>query len=98
MLVVAVMLILADLVTTLIGIRIARPDAEDNPLWRQLITRWGRLAFAAAHLTVMGGIVLAASLLGDGALAGFVAVLALVVLNNLYVLWRLRKRRLERGS
>ena len=92
MLAVAVMLILADLVTTLIGIHLAGPGAEDNRLWRQLIARWGRLAFAAAYLTVMGGIVFAASLVGDGALAGFVAVLALVALNNIYTLWRLFTR------
>lgn len=89
----AVVLLLTDLVSTLVGIRLAGPDAEDNPLWRRLIARYGLAAFVVAYLAVMAATVFAASLAGDAALAGFVAVLALVVSNNLRELWRLISKR-----
>lgn len=88
----AVALLVADLVTTLVGIRMAGPDAEDNPLWRRLIARYGRAAFCAAYLAVMGTVVLGASQADDSALAGIVAVLVLIVASNLRVLWKLTAR------
>ncbi len=90
---IAVALLLADLLTTLVGVRIAGPDAEDNTLWRRLMRRHGLAAFCIAYLAVMAAVVFAASLAGDSALAGFVAVLALVVSSNLHQLWKLTSRR-----
>lgn len=84
-----VALILADLGTTLLGIRIAGPGAEDNPIWRRLLKRHGVAGFVVVYAAVMGAILFAASLAGDGALAGLAAVFAIVVLNNLVGLWRL---------
>lgn len=94
----AVALMLADLVTTLLGIRIAGPDGEDNPLWRGLIRRHGIAAFVVVHAAVMTAILFAASLAGDAALAGVVAVFALVVINNLVALWRLTAPQTAAGA
>lgn len=96
----AVLLLLADLVTTLVGIRFAGPDAEDNPLWRSLTARHGLRTFVAGHLAIMAAIVFAASRSGDAAIAGWVAFMALVVANNLRVPWGQRapvRRAVTRG-
>lgn len=98
MLTVAVMLVLADLATTLLGIRIAGADGEDNPLWRGIIRRHGLAAYVAAYAAVMTAILFAASLAGDAALAALAAVFALVVLNNLLALWRLTAPRNEAAA
>jgi hypothetical protein len=98
MLTVAVMLVLADLATTLLGIRIAGADGEDNPLWRGIIRRHGLAAYVAAYAAVMTAILFAASLAGDAALAALAAVFALVVLNNLLALWRLTAPQTAAGA
>ena len=92
LLVTAVALMFADLATTLVGIRLAGPGAEDNPVWHRWIARHGLPAFVLGYVAVMGAIVYLASLGGPPALAGLVAVLALTVLNNLYVLGKLLLR------
>jgi hypothetical protein len=89
---IAIALALADLATTLVGVRMAGSESEDNPLWRRVIARRGAPAFAIAYLAGAGSIVLLASWLGQEALLGLVAVLALVVLNNLYAIARMLAR------
>lgn len=93
-----VALILADLGTTLLGIRIAGPDGEDNPLWRRLIRRRGLAAFVVVYAAAMSAILVAASLAGEGALAGLAAVFAIVVIHNVVALWRLTAPQTAAGA
>ena len=85
-------LALGDLVTTLIGTRLAGADCEDHVLWRRLIARHGPAAFALAYLAVAAAALFIGGRLGEAALAGMVAVLALTVFNNLYVFVRILRR------
>lgn len=92
LLLIAVILVLADLITTLVGFRLSSTDGEANPLWRAVIAKYGIGVFALTYLAGMGLIIALLSLAGPTALAGLVAGLGLVVLNNLYALARLLKR------
>jgi hypothetical protein len=92
LLLIAVILVLADLITTLVGFRLSSTDGEANPLWRAVIAKYGIGVFALTYLAGMGLIIALSSLAGPTALAGLVAGLGLVVLNNLYALARLLKR------
>ena len=92
LLLIAVILALADLITTLVGFRLSSADGEANPLWRSVIARYGIGVFALAYLAGMGLILALVSLAGTNALAGLVAGLGLVVLNNLYALARILRR------
>jgi hypothetical protein len=92
LLLIAVILVLADLITTLVGFRLSSTDSEANPLWRAVIAKYGIGVFALTYLAGMGLIIALSSLAGPTALAGLVAGLGLVVLNNLYALARLLKR------
>jgi hypothetical protein len=85
-------LFLADLVTTLIGARLAGSNAEDNPVWQRVLVRHGPAAFAVAYAAVAGVLLLAMSWLGREALIGMIAVLALVAVNNLLAVFRLLRR------
>jgi hypothetical protein len=93
LLTIAVILALIDLVTTLIGVRIAGVDSESNGMHRIILTRGGPVVFSLVYLA--GATVLIAGAHRLGALASVVAVLVLVALNNLYALLRLRAARRE---
>jgi hypothetical protein len=45
-------LLLADLVTTLIGVHLAGPDVEANPVWQWVLARRGPVLYAAAYAAV----------------------------------------------
>lgn len=92
LLLIAVILALADLITTLVGFRLSSTDGEANPLWRAVIARYGVGVFALTYLAGMGLIIALVSLAGSDAVAGLVAGLGLVVLNNLYALARILRR------
>jgi len=92
LLLIAVALALADLALTLVGVRMAGSDIEANPLWRKVIARRGVPAFVIAYLAIAGAIIFLAFAWGQEALVGMVSVIALVVLNNLYVLARILMR------
>lgn len=83
----AVALAAADLVTTIVGVRAGGATAEDNGVWRGIISRYGLEGFIAVYCI---GIVLLITLASrfDGALAGLSAILAIIVVNNLIALWR----------
>ena len=87
----AVGLVLADLVTTVIGIRIAGADIEANTIHAGVVKRFGIGAFAAFYVAVAA--VLIAVLAWLGGLIGLIAVMTIVVVNNLYALYRLRVAR-----
>lgn len=82
-------LALADLVTTLIGTRLAGSEGEDNPPWRAVIARFGPVVFAVAYIGLSLGLLAAASWLGQEALAAWCAVLAIILANNLRELGKL---------
>jgi hypothetical protein len=79
-------LLLADLVTTLIGVHLAGPDVEANPVWQWVLARRGPVLYAAAYAAVAGVLLLLLSWIG------MAAVLALVAVNNLIALFRLLRR------
>ncbi|GGC92661.1 hypothetical protein [Chelatococcus reniformis] len=83
-------LALADLVTTVAGVRIAGPGAESNLLFQRLIARHGLEVFVAGYAIVAGAAIGLASRF-EGALEGLAAVLALIVANNGYAIWRLAR-------
>lgn len=85
-------LLLADLVTTLIGVHLAGPDVEANPVWQWVLARRGPVLYAAAYAAVAGVLLLLLSWLGQEALIGMAAVLALVAVNNLIALFQLLRR------
>jgi hypothetical protein len=84
-------LALLDLITTVIGVRLAGAAIEDHGLHRAVIARAGVTGFVVVY--VAGAAVLITVLNHFDALAGFVAVLLLTVLNNAYALMRLRASR-----
>jgi hypothetical protein len=92
MVVVAVVLVLVDLATTLIGVRMAGPDIEANGLHHRLLARHGVVAFTLVYLAGAGLMVLLLAQV-DGALVGVVGVLTLVAVNNLVALVRVRRSR-----
>lgn len=92
LLTIAIVLIAVDLVTTLIGVRIAGPDIEANEIHRRVMERHGVAGFALGYLAIMTALVLVA-LQFEGALAGMVGVLVLIAVNNLYGLSRLHRAR-----
>ena len=83
---------LSDLVTTLIGTRLAGSESEDNPLWRFVIERFGPVVFSIAYIGLSIGLLAAVSWLGSEALVAWIACLAIIVANNLRELGKLRKR------
>jgi hypothetical protein len=85
---IAVALILADLVTTLVAVRHVGADAEANVLFRGVIARHGLALFIALYLAIAGTLVFLFSL-AEYFLIGFIAVLAVILLNNIYALIRL---------
>jgi hypothetical protein len=90
----AVALFGLDLVTTLVGIRAAGPEAEWNGLHRAVIVRYGLVGFGALYLAGATALVVVGA--RTGALIGIVPVLAIVVVNNaaqLLRLWRSRRAR-----
>jgi hypothetical protein len=84
---VAILLVALDLLTTLVAVHLCGPGVEANGFYARLIGRHGVLSFSFIYLASMG-VVLALSALFDGLLIGFASVLFVVVLNNLYALWR----------
>ena len=87
----AVGLVLADLATTVIGIRAAGADIEANPIHAGVVKRFGIGAYAAFYVIVAA--VLIGVLAWLGGLIGLIAVLTIVVVNNLCALYRLHTRR-----
>ncbi|MCU0272588.1 MAG: hypothetical protein MUE34_05080 [Acidimicrobiales bacterium] len=85
LLTIAVVLIAVDLVTTLVGVRMAGPDIEANAIHRRLMERHGVVVFAVLSRF-------------EGGLAGMVGVLVLIAANNLYGLTRLRRSRSRRAD
>ena len=85
---IAIALILADLATTLVAVRHVGAGIEANVLFRGLIARHGMATFAVTYLAVTGVLVFLFSL-AEYFLVGFVAVLAVILLNNIYALIRL---------
>jgi 1,4-dihydroxy-2-naphthoate octaprenyltransferase len=92
LLTIAVVLIAVDLVTTLVGVRMAGPDIEANAIHRRLMERHGVVVFAVSYLAGAAVLVLVLSRF-EGGLAGMVGVLVLIAANNLYGLTRLRRSR-----
>jgi len=84
---VAIVLVGLDLLTTLIAVHSCGPGVESNGLYARLICRFGVLPFSFFYLACMG-IALALPTFLGGLLIGFASVLLLVVLNNLFALWR----------
>ena len=84
---VAILLVALDLLTTLAAVHSCGPGVESNGLYARIIGRYGVLPFSFFYLASMG-IVLALSTLLEGLLIGFASVLLVVVLNNLFALWR----------
>jgi hypothetical protein len=83
-----------DLVSTLVGIRIAGPEGETNPLYRAVIVRFGRLGFAAVYAVIAATLVVVGA--RTGTLLSIAAVLAIVVVNNVFQIlrwWRSQRRR-----
>jgi len=97
LLAIALVLIAVDLVTTLIGVRIAGSEIEANTIHRRVMERHGVAVFALGYLAVMTVLVLVAVQF-EGALAGMVGVFVLIALNNLYGLTRLRRSRRRRAN
>lgn len=85
---IALALALADLTTTLLAVRHVGADAEANVLFRGLIASRGAAVFSLVYLAIAGTLVFLFSL-ADGFLIGFVAVLALILVNNVYALIRI---------
>jgi hypothetical protein len=85
---IALALVLADLVTTLVGVWHAGAGAEANVLFRGLIARHGVAMFVVAYLAITGTLVLLFSF-ADYFLVGFIAVMVVILLNNIYALIRL---------
>jgi hypothetical protein len=92
LLLIAVILALADLITTLIGVRLAGAEGESNPLWRRLIAKYGVAAYSAAYLGLAGVLIFVFAKIGPEALWGYAACMALVVATNLYAIARLLRR------
>ena len=90
---VAILLVALDLLTTLVAVHACGPGVESNGFYARIIGRYGVLPFSLCYLASMG-IVLALSTLLDGLLIGFGSVLVVVVLNNLFSLWRCLSTRL----
>lgn len=91
LLAIAIILVLIDLFTTLLGVRMAGVDAESNGMHRAVLARGGPVVFSLVYLA--GAAVLIGVAHRVGALAGVAAVFVLVALNNVYALWRLRAAR-----
>jgi hypothetical protein len=87
----AVGLVLADLATTVIGVRVAGADIESNTIHAGVVERFGIGAFVVFY--VAAAAVLVTALAWLGALIGLIAVMAIVVVNNLYALYRLHTHR-----
>jgi hypothetical protein len=87
----AIGLALLDLVTTVIGVRMAGAAIEENGFHRAVIARAGVTGFVLVY--VAGVAALIAVLNHFDALISLVAVLLLTVLNNGYALLRLRRSR-----
>lgn len=85
---IAVALILADLVTTLVAVWHVGADAEANVLFRGVIARHGLALFIVLYLAIAGTLVFLFSL-AEYFLIGFIAVLVIILLNNIYALIRL---------
>ncbi len=94
--VLAVGLVVADLVTTLIGLRIAGPEGETNGFHRRVIVRWGPGVFAIVYLAIAAAVI--SFTVWIGGLVGMVPVMAVVVANNVFQLLRwARSRGRSRG-
>jgi hypothetical protein len=92
LLLIAVILALADLITTLIGVRLAGADGESNPLWRRLIAKHGVAAYSAAYLGLAGVLIFVFAKIGPEALWGYAACMTFVLANNLYAIVRFLRR------
>ncbi|MCA2990008.1 hypothetical protein [Gemmatimonas sp.] len=87
----AIGLALLDLVTTVIGVRMAGAAIEANGFHRAVIARAGLTGFVLVYVAGVAGLI--AMLDRLDALIGLVAVLLLTVLNNGYALLRLWRSR-----
>jgi hypothetical protein len=81
-------LALADLLTTIVGVKTIGPQAESNLVFLGFLSRYGVEAFAAVYLAGAALLIAAASQF-DGALAGLSAILVIILANNLFALWRI---------
>lgn len=84
-LVVTAALALADLVTTLVAVRLCGPGIEANPLHRALLLRFGVKRFSLLY-ALLAVALLRLCALDEYLLIGLASGLALAVLNNLRVL------------
>ena len=87
---IAAALALADLLTTVAGVRAVGSDAESNLIFHRVISQYGVSAFAALYV-VGSAAIIGISPRFEGALAGFSAVLLIAVANNLFALWWIYK-------
>jgi hypothetical protein len=87
----AIGLALADLATTLVGVRMVGPEGEVNPWYRAVLRRYGAGGFCVVYLGVWTALIGVATL-DRYLMVGLTAALALIVLNNLVALARLRRR------
>ena len=84
-------LALADLVTTLIAVRLSGPGIEANPIHRAVLRRLGVRRFSLLY-AVLAAALLRLCAVDEYLLIGLGGGLALAVLNNLCVLGRLLRR------
>jgi len=90
-LVITAALALADLVMTLIGVRLHGPGIEANPVHRVVLLRLGPRWFSLLY-TVLTVALLRLCAVDEYLLIGLSSGLALAVLSNLCILGRLRRR------
>ena len=81
-------LLLTDLITTLIAIKLSGSDVESNPIHSMIIAKYGIVGFGLSY-ALIGGLLLFFFARNDQLLVGFIASLILVSINNAYALLRL---------
>lgn len=94
--VIAICLVLADYATTVVGIRLAGPDIEANPLYSAIVRRFGLVVYSVVYLMIAGVLITVFASLG--VLIGLIAAFTLVVANNLYALYHVRITRRRRAE
>jgi hypothetical protein len=94
--IVTITLFALDLGTTLVGIRVAGPDVEDNGIHRAVIGRFGVVGFLVVYAAVAGLLIAVGGWTSPILLLGLTAGLVPVVANNVWQLgrwWCAQRRR-----
>ncbi len=94
--IVTIALFALDLGTTLVGIRVAGPDVEDNGIHRAVIRRFGVVGFVVVYAAMASLLIAVCGWTSPLLLVGLAAGLVPVVGNNTWQLgrwWRAQRRR-----